>query len=121
MEANCNESPISASLVKSLPSQIEARVVAKKCARVLKEQFGAKEVYLFGSVTGESPWHDRSDLDIAFEGLAPQDYFRAVGTMEELLPPGLEIDLITLEGAIPELADRIRGERKMPENSKQLS
>ncbi|HIE28381.1 TPA: nucleotidyltransferase domain-containing protein [Candidatus Poribacteria bacterium] len=48
-------------------SQTEALVIASKCARVLKERFSVRKVYLFGSVTGESPWHDRSDLDIAVE------------------------------------------------------
>jgi predicted nucleotidyltransferase len=116
MKAHYNKLHISVSAAQTIPSRTEAYAIAEKCAQALKKQFGAKEVYLFGSVIGESPWHDRSDLDIAVEGLAPQDYFRAVGALEELLPPGLELDLVTLESAFPEMAANIRGERKMSEN-----
>lgn len=94
----------------------QAGILAEECVRVLKERFGARKVYVFGSVTGGTPWHDRSDVDIAVEGLAPQDYMRALSALYELLPPGLELDLITLEEAPPELAAHIRGEIKMPED-----
>ena len=65
---------------------------------------------------GEGPWHDRSDLDIAVEGLAPQDYFRALSALSEVVPPELEVEVFTLESTLPELAAKIRGEKKMPEN-----
>lgn len=98
-------------------SQAEALAIAEECAYVLKERFGVQKVYLFGSVTGESPWHDRSDLDIAVEGLTPRNYLKALSTLDELLPLGLEIDLITMEDAPPKLMANILGEKKMPENS----
>jgi len=101
---------------KNILSQPEALRIAEKCEEILTEQFGVKKVYLFGSVIGESPWHDKSDLDIAVEGLAPQDYFRALLVLDKLLPSFLEIDLITLEDALPKIAARIRGEKKMAEN-----
>lgn len=94
-------------------SRTEALAIAEKCAHVLKEQFDVKKVYIFGSVTGVGPWHDQSDLDIAVEGLAPDDYFRALSALDEYLPRSLEVDLITLESAFPEMAANIRGERKM--------
>lgn len=37
-----------------------AQQAAEACARVLKEQFGAREVYIFGSLAGQGPWHSRS-------------------------------------------------------------
>jgi len=102
--------------IKKTPlSRTEALAIAEKCARVLKEQFGVKKVYIFGSVTGVGPWHDRSDIDIAVEGLAPEDYFRALSALDEYLPRSLKVDLITLESAFPEMAANIRGEREMPE------
>jgi len=101
---------------KKIPSRMEALRIAEECAKVLTEQFGVKKVYLFGSVTGVSPWHNRSDLDIAVEGLALQDYFRALSALDKILPPSLEVDLITLEDALPEIAKRIRGGTKMAEN-----
>lgn len=100
----------------TIPSRTEALAIAEECAHVLKARFGVRKVYLFGSVTGEGPWHDRSDLDIAVEGLAPKDYFRALVALSKVVPPELEIDLFTLETTLPEVAAKIRGEKKMPEN-----
>lgn len=97
----------------------QAQAAAQLCARVLKEQFGAREVYLFGSLAGQSPWHSRSDIDLAVEGLAPQQYISALSALWELLPEGLELDLITLETAPPELVARVKGEMNMPEDPKE--
>lgn len=93
----------------------QAQEAAEVCARVLKEQFGVREVYLFGSLAGQSPWHSRSDIDLAVEGLAPSQYVSALSALWPLLPEGVELDLITLENAPPELMARIKGEVKMPE------
>jgi len=101
---------------QTIPSRTEALAIAEECAHVLKARFGVRKVYLFGSVTGEGPWHDRSDLDIAVEGLAPQDYFRALVALSKVAPPELEIDLFTLESTLPEVVAKIRGEKKMPAN-----
>ena len=100
--------------VKTIPSQTEALAIVEECAHVLKAQFGVRKVHVFGSVTGEGPWHDRSDLDIAVEGLAPKDYFRALSVLDEVLPPELELDLFILEDMPPEWAARIQGGKKMP-------
>jgi len=93
-----------------------AEVAAQECMRVLKEKFDARETYLFGSLRGDSPWHERSDVDIAVEGLAPGRYIDALVALYELLPEGMELDLVPLERAIPELAALAKGEIKMPED-----
>jgi predicted nucleotidyltransferase len=85
----------------------------------LKEEFGAREAYVFGSLAGQSPWHSRSDIDVAVEGLAPKEYMRALSALYRLLPEGLELDLVALEDAPPELVARIRGETKMSEDPKE--
>lgn len=96
----------------------QAQQAAEVCARVLKEQFGAHEVYVFGSLAGQSPWHSRSDIDLAVEGLASEQYISALSALWELLPEGLELDLVTLETAPPELVARVKGEVKVPEDPK---
>lgn len=96
----------------------KAEEAAEACVRVLKEQFGVKAVYLFGSLAGQSPWHSRSDIDLAVEGLPPEQYVKALSTLWELLPEGIELDLITLEDAPPELVARIKGDVEMPEEPK---
>jgi predicted nucleotidyltransferase len=98
------------------PRRQRALEAADRCTRVLKEQFGAREVYLFGSLAGQSPWHNRSDIDLAVEGLPPDQYITALSALWELLPEGLELDLITLETAPPALVARAKGEVTMPEN-----
>lgn len=93
-----------------------ARDAAEACARVLREQFGVRAVYVVGSLAEPGAWHGRSDIDLAVEGLPPDQYIRALATLWELLPHGVELDLITLEDAPPEVAARIKGEVAMPED-----
>ncbi|MCZ6679853.1 MAG: nucleotidyltransferase domain-containing protein [Candidatus Poribacteria bacterium] len=88
---------------------------ARMCVRVLKEQFGARDAFIFGSLRGDSPWNARSDVDIAVEGLPPGQYIEALTALYELLPPEIEIDLVPLEHAVPELVALARGEVRMPE------
>ena len=97
----------------------QAQEAAEACARLLKEQFGVREVHLFGSLAGQSPWHSRSDIDLAVEGLPPREYIRALSALWELLPEGVELDLITLEDAPPELVARIRGEVERSEDPRE--
>jgi NADPH:quinone reductase-like Zn-dependent oxidoreductase len=57
-------------------SQDEARRLADQCADLLREQFGVRRVLLFGSAAGDAPWHSRSDLDLAVDGLRPEDHLQ---------------------------------------------
>lgn len=43
---------------------------AAACIDLLKTRFGVRRASVFGSLAGHSPWHARSDIDIAVEGLA---------------------------------------------------
>jgi hypothetical protein len=54
-------------------------------------------------------------LDLAVEGIAPEHFFRAWSTLRELLPPGLDVDLVDLEQAEEALRARILGEKPMSE------
>lgn len=92
----------------------QAWETARACIRLLKDRFGARRVILFGSLTRPGPWHDRSDIDLAVEGLPPEDFFPAYSACRDLLPPGMELDLIPLENAYPEMRARILGEVEMP-------
>src|SRR5882724_1119703 len=69
--------------------QQEARELAARCATVLQHRFGARRVIPFGSVVEHGTWHPGSDLDLAVEGIAPEQFFRAWSVLRELLPPGL--------------------------------
>ena len=86
------------------------REVAQACARLLVLDFGASKVYLFGSLLEEGVVHDRSDIDLAVEGLEGGSYFEALSEVWKLLPAGIELDLVLLERAWPGLAERVKTE-----------
>lgn len=88
---------------------------AEACILLLQERFGAERVILFGSLAGQGIWHERSDIDLAVEGVDAEVFLKAYSACRELLPPGLELDLIPLEQAYSELKARILGEAKMPD------
>ncbi len=94
----------------------QALEAAEACIRLLKERFGARRVILFGSIVGQGPWHGRSDIDLAVEGLASTEFFPAYSACRDLLPQGLELDLVPLEDAYPEMRARILGEVEMPDD-----
>ncbi len=96
----------------------QAQQAASACSRLLTEQFQARRVILFGSLAGgQEAWHDQSDVDLAVEGLTPADYFPAYTACRALMPPGVELDLVPLEQAYPELRSRILGEQSLHEDS----
>jgi len=84
--------------------------VARACAHRLVRDFGARKVYLFGSLLDQEWVHDRSDIDLAVEGLKGRLYFKALSEVWKLLPAGVELDLVLLEGAWPGLAERVKTE-----------
>jgi len=86
------------------------RDVAEACAHRLVQEFGARKVYLFGSLLEQSLVHDRSDIDLAVEGLDGKLYFEALSDLWALLPPWAELDLVPLERAHVGLAERVRSE-----------
>jgi len=85
----------------------EALSAAQKCAQVLYEDYGVREVYLFGSLNEPERFHDRSDIDLVVDGLPPRLYFKALAELWRLLPQGMQLDLIPLEDADSELHERV--------------
>jgi predicted nucleotidyltransferase len=83
---------------------------AQKCADFLAKKYTVRAVYLFGSVAWSERFHADSDLDLAVEGLPDEKYLRALTELWRLLPPGRELNLVPLEAAFPELAERVRQE-----------
>ncbi|MFM6022757.1 MAG: hypothetical protein ACKPER_07515 [Dolichospermum sp.] len=63
----------------------EALQTAAKCRQILLEK-GAKEVILFGSLSGESPWHWQSDLDLAVRGMSEKQQWEAYSLLEKIAP-----------------------------------
>jgi predicted nucleotidyltransferase len=76
--------------------------VARKAAQVLKAEFGAKKVVVFGSLLSPALFHDRSDVDLAVWGLTGRAYYRAVSALLDI-EPSVSVDLIAFEDARPAL------------------
>ena len=94
----------------------EALVTVKKCTRLLKDNFGATEVILCGSLAGETPWHCHSDIDLAVKGMTKDAIWDAYSAIEEIVPHWLKVDLIPLEFAPVYLVDRILKKIPMPDS-----
>lgn len=93
----------------------EALQTAAKCQQILLEN-GAKEVILFGSLSGESPWHWQSDLDLAVRGMSEKQQWEAYSLLEKIKPNWLKIDLVALEEIPDFVRSRILKEKPMPTN-----
>ena len=83
-----------------------ARILARRAARLLKEEFEARQVILFGSLARQGFFHSRSDIDLAVAGVRSQDFWRAWSVLDTL-DPEFEIDLVALESASPALRQEL--------------
>jgi predicted nucleotidyltransferase len=83
--------------------------VARAAAAMLRADFGATDVVLFGSLArgGRVSW--RSDADVAAWGIAYEDYLRAVGRLQGL-DPAVSVDLVRMEEAPERLKAVIEAE-----------
>ncbi len=83
-----------------------AWTTARQAARYLKEKRGAKRVIVFGSLAHAAWFHARSDIDLAVEGISPDDLFPVWAALDHLDSP-FEFDLIRYESAPPHLRQSI--------------
>lgn len=72
--------------------------LAQQASELLKRDFGANKVVLFGSMRSLDRLHERSDVDLAVWGINSRDYFRAVGELLSL-NPDIAVDLVEAETA----------------------
>ncbi len=74
----------------------EARGKAERAAKILKEQFKAEKVWLFGSLVQKDKFHDRSDIDLAARGIPPEKFYKAYGTITREITD-FQIDLVDID------------------------
>lgn len=94
----------------------KALKIADDCIKLLKEDFGANEVIIFGSLRGDSPWHEQSDLDLAVKGMSDDQIWDAYGKLEKVVPSWLKFDLVPVEKVPDYIRDRILQTKPMPNN-----
>lgn len=80
--------------------------VARQGARLLKEDFGASRVVVFGSLLDADRIYPRSDIDLAVWGMDPKLYFKAVACLQDL-DPEFGVDLVEPETAYPHIREAI--------------
>jgi uncharacterized protein len=74
--------------------------IARRSAKILKTEFSASRVVVFGSLLSEN-FHETSDLDLAVWGLPEKSYFKAVARLLSL--SDFEVDLVEVQYASPEI------------------
>lgn len=77
----------------------------------LVERYPVTRVWLFGSILDPERFDERSDIDVACEGLPPERFLEALGVLERTGP--FPFDLVRIESCSSELADRIRREGEL--------
>ena len=85
--------------------------VARKAAELLKGEFGAKEVILFGSLARRGSFSLYSDIDLAVRGIAPEKFFAASAAIEHV-DVNFQIDLAELENCLPAVLKNIEKDGK---------
>lgn len=85
----------------------QAWAAARQAARLLREQFKATRVVVFGSLARESGFTRWSDVDIAAWGIAPADTFRAIGVVMDL-ETEVPVNLVDVNTCRPSLLKAIQ-------------
>jgi predicted nucleotidyltransferase len=67
--------------------------IARQAAQLLRERYGVPRVWVFGSLLHPGRFHTGSDVDLAVEGLAVEDYWDALADVL-FLDDKITIDLI---------------------------
>jgi predicted nucleotidyltransferase len=90
----------------------KALAVAQQIAGMLRRDFGATKIYLFGSTLRLKGFHSHSDIDLAVDGIDPQRYFSAVG-QALMMSDEFSVDLLEISACRPELKEIILKEGRM--------
>ena len=83
----------------------ELRELASKCAELLKDEYHVNRVFLIGSLV-KGNVHEKSDIDLVVEGLPDRLYIKALTDLWDLLPAGVELNLIPYENAFASLREK---------------
>ena len=68
----------------------------KKITKILKKEYKAETVKVFGSLLDINRFHLNSDIDLAVSGMPPENFFKAYGDITARFAE-IEIDLVDIE------------------------
>jgi predicted nucleotidyltransferase len=83
----------------------ELQKITKKCANILKDKYKVRKIILIGSLA-RGMIHEKSDIDLVVEGLEPSQYIKALTDLWDILPAGVELNLISFEDAFESLKEK---------------
>ena len=83
--------------------------VARHAAKVLREQFGAQRVVIFGSLAQRGWFTQWSDIDLAAWGVPDERFYQAVATITAL-SAAFKVDLVDPTTCRPRLRQAIERE-----------
>jgi predicted nucleotidyltransferase len=87
----------------------QARAAAESVAGLLLRSFGARRVWLVGSLVHPEWFHERSDIDLVCEGVSPDRVPEADLASWEAAG-GFDLDLVPIEEAPPSLRRAVETE-----------
>ena len=90
----------------------ELRKAAEKCVFLLRDKYGVRRAYLIGSLV-KGIVHERSDIDLVVEGLAPDLHMKALTELCDFLPVGVDLNLIPYEDAFESLRQKALDEGEL--------
>lgn len=93
------------------PKPLRARAwkAARQAARVLREEFGAKRVVVFGSLAHQLWYSPQSDIDLAAWGIPAREFFHASAKVSRVTSE-FEVNLIPPEDCRPVMRRAIEEE-----------
>lgn len=98
--------------ISLLSRRKKAREEAEKAAKILKEQFQADKVWIFGSLTQKEKFHAGSDIDLAASGIPPEKFYKAFGTITREIKD-FQIDLVDIDDCKEYLKEAIKREGEL--------
>ncbi|MEW5827862.1 MAG: nucleotidyltransferase domain-containing protein [Chloroflexota bacterium] len=82
-----------ARIVKAKSRREKDWELARKAAKLLREEYRAGRIVVFGSLLHESRFTEWSDVDIAAWGIPSELTFKAIGAVMDL-DPSIEVNLV---------------------------
>ncbi|MCS6949259.1 MAG: nucleotidyltransferase domain-containing protein [bacterium] len=83
--------------------------LARQAAELLRRDFGATRVVVFGSLLRPSLFGEHSDVDIAAWGICPQDTLRAMNAVADI-DREIEVNLVDVNTCKPSILQVIQSE-----------
>ena len=104
-----NQTPTDARNAVVMSRKAQAWQLARQANKLLREEFNARQVILFGSLASESGFTAWSDIDLAAWGIPPERFYAAVAAVTGLSSK-IKVDLIDPDTCRPGLKDVIERE-----------